>query len=117
MGRRGGIAGGLIVIVILFFAVAWHDGAIGSTSIGDINLGRVDIGTVVTVKGTLLLSVDTGGGQSMNTIQDNTGFYALIFVWTGTVPSIGSTVIVRGTIQTSVTLTDVTMFETIWIIQ
>jgi hypothetical protein len=117
MGRSRGIAAGLVVIVILFVVVAWHDGVIGTTSIGDINLGRVDIGTVVTVKGTMLFAIDWGGGQYLVTIQDNTGSYALFFTWNGAVPSTGSNVVVRGTVATWGSLTDVTMFETIWILQ
>jgi hypothetical protein len=32
MGKRRGIAGVLIVVVVLFVVVAWHDGVIGNTN-------------------------------------------------------------------------------------
>ena len=41
----------LVVGIVAFGLIAWHDGLIGASAISEINAGNVDNGTSVTVKG------------------------------------------------------------------
>ena len=105
--KKGGSKGKSIAVVVILAIVivgvlAWHDGAIGVTSMADINSGNVDIGTVVTVKGELIIRL----GNQLTIQDENLNFVA--FTWDGTIPPLNSIIVVTGRVTSFVTLGDVT---------
>jgi hypothetical protein len=74
------------------------------TSIKDINDGEIDIGTVVTVVGTVDATSET-----WISITGDGG--AIFIIGTGQQPSIGITITVTGTVATTTTIIDVTSLE------
>lgn len=98
---------GVVVAIVTFGVVAWHDGLIGITRVQDINNGTVSAGSSVVVKGEITFRL-----LNVITISDDGNIIA--FSWSG--PStLNSIVVVRGVIESFVTLTDVTSVEVIWI--
>ncbi len=100
-----------VVAVIAVSVVAWHDGLIGVTSIGDINSGDVSTGTKVTVKGELTFIF-----QDVMTITDDDG-NSLAFTWDGDKPALGSIVVVRGEVTSFITLGEVTSVDAVWLLR
>ena len=90
----------LALAVIAVVVIAWHDGLIGVTPIGDINSGQLATGTDVAIKGELTIIFGT-----LLTVNDGTGF--AVFEWTGTIPPLHSTVVVQGRVSSVVTLNHV----------
>ncbi|MFW9767930.1 MAG: hypothetical protein ACFFF9_07275 [Candidatus Thorarchaeota archaeon] len=103
----------IVVFILLLSSVAWHDGVFGVTDIKDINDDKAGVGTVVTVKGILAI-VDDNYFTIIDEHVEYLGF--LSFFWDGVEPpSVGSSVVVQGTVENSYSLNDVTMFEAVWI--
>jgi len=102
----------LVVIVIAVIGVAfiaWHDGKIGVTPMGDINDFTVDSGTAVRVRGTISAIVLT-----LVTINDGTGGVA--FTWPDAADlSVGNIVVVTATVFSLHILTDVTSVQVVWV--
>ena len=98
----------LIAIVSVGF-VAWHDGVIGITQLGDINNLSVDSGTTVRVKGEITAIVLT-----QITINDGTG--GAIFTWAGPA-TLNSIVVVTGVVQSAHFLHLVSSVEIVWLFQ
>ncbi len=99
----------VIICVVGLSYVAWHDGVIGTTSIKAINDGDVSTGTRVTVKGQLTLRLG-----NLHTISTLDGHNTLVFVWEGVSPAIDSIIVVRGTVSSVLSLSNVTSVETVW---
>ncbi|MHA1924722.1 MAG: hypothetical protein ACXABV_13520 [Candidatus Thorarchaeota archaeon] len=113
-GSKGKLVGLLFgIIIIAIIVVAWHDGAIGATSIQEINGGNVSNGTVVTVKGELIY----GLGNSFIVTPPEGGFQGLLFTWDGWIPPQHSIVVVTGTVSSLLTLSDVTSLRAVIIFQ
>ncbi|MGY5876375.1 MAG: hypothetical protein RTU30_11570, partial [Candidatus Thorarchaeota archaeon] len=95
----------ILVAVVAIGVVAWHDGLFDTVvSIRDINQSDIAVGTVVTIKGELILRVGNGF-----TVAD--GPNGVYFTWDGASPALNSIVIVRGTVASWLSLTDVTSFD------
>ena len=100
----------LVVVVIAIVAigvVAWHDGLIGLTEISDINNGTVSNGSVVAIKGEVTFRL----GNAM-IVSD--GSNSVGFEWEGA-STLHSIVVVRGTVSSIITLSDVTSVDIVWI--
>jgi hypothetical protein len=112
--KRGRSASKILIVIILiavvsFAIVGWHDGLFGVTPMGDINDFTVENGTAVTVKGEITLIVLT-----VVTIADSTGGVA--FDWADASSlSLHSIVVVRGVVSSFLTLSDVSSVALIWI--
>lgn len=112
-GSRKKIVGAAILVLIAAVGViAWHDGLIGVTSIADINAGNIDNGTAVSVKGELVFRAG-----NIHTVKSTIGDNIVIFEWAGSSPPLGSIVVVRGTVSSIGTLSDVTSVEVVWVFQ
>ena len=101
----------LIVVVLIAIAavglIAWHDGVLGITPMGDINSMTVDSGTIVRVMGEITV---INGTQIL--LADGTG--RCIFTWAG--PStLNSIVVVNGVVQSANFLYLVSSVEAVWI--
>jgi hypothetical protein len=108
---RGRVAFAVVVIAVVAFAViAWHDGLIGVTSIADINSGDVSVGTVVTVKGEL-----TGRLGNVHTVSEGSNF--LVFTWDGTSPPVNSIIVVTGEVSSLLTFDSVTAVRQVLVFQ
>ncbi|MCF2136358.1 MAG: hypothetical protein K9W43_03875 [Candidatus Thorarchaeota archaeon] len=110
MGKGKKIIGLLVVIIVAVGIAAWHDGVIATTSIKSINDGDVDSGTSVAVKGKLTLRIG-----NVHTITALDSSNTLVFVWDGDSPAIDSIIVVRGVVQSAVSLKDVSSVQTVWI--
>ena len=98
----------VVIAVVTVGVVAWHDGLIGTTKVQDINNGTVSVGSSVAVKGEITFRL-----LNMITISDDGNIVA--FSWSG--PStLNSIVVVRGVVESFVSLTDVTSVEVVWIL-
>jgi hypothetical protein len=97
----------VLIAVVTFGVVAWHDGLMGLTSINDINDGLVTLGTAVAVKGEITLRLG-------NFITLSDGPNALGFFWEGA-STLNSIVVVRGIVSSIITLTNATSVEVVWI--
>ena len=112
--KKGSNTSKILVVVILIAVVAvafiaWHDGKIGVTSLGDINDFTVDSGTAVRVRGTITLIALTAV-----TINDGTG--GVLFSWPDAASlSIGDIVVVTAEVFSPHILTDVTSVQQIWV--
>ncbi len=104
----------IVVLLVICIAsvsyVAWHDGVFGTTSIKSINNGDVDVGTIVTIKGKLTMRLG-----NIHTIASLDEENALVFVWAGVSPAVDSIIVVRGAVQSFISLTNVTSVETVWL--
>lgn len=97
----------VILAIVSFGVVAWHDGLIGLTSINDINDGLVSVGTHVSVKGKITLRVG-----NIITVSDGSNFLA--FDWAGA-STLDSIVVVRGVVSSIITLSNVSSVDIVWI--
>ncbi len=98
----------MVIAVVTVGVVAWHDGLIGITRVQDINNGTVSVGSSVIVKGEITFRL-----LNVITISDDGNIIA--FSWSG--PStLNSIIVVRGVVESFVTLTDVTSVEVVWIL-
>ena len=97
----------VLIAVVFVGVVAWHDGLIGLTSINDINDGLVDIGTHVIIKGELTARLG-------NFITVNDGLNLVGFIWEGA-STLNSIVVVRGIVESFITLKNVTSVDVVWI--
>ena len=115
MPKRKGTSTSKVCVVVLLIAVlgvafvAWHDGRIGVTPLGNINDMEVDSGTTVRVRGTItsiiLIAV---------TINDGTG--GVVFDWADADSlTVGSIVVVTAEVFSPHILTDVTSVQTVWL--
>ncbi len=100
----------VVVIVVTIGIIASHDGLIGTTSIADINNGNVPNGTQVVVKGEL-----TARLGDLHTVTVLGGSNTLLFTWSGSSPSLHSIIVVRGTVSSIVTLSDVSSVDVVWV--
>ncbi|MGY5853518.1 MAG: hypothetical protein RTU92_08145 [Candidatus Thorarchaeota archaeon] len=101
----------ILVAVVAIGVVSWHDGLFDTvSSIRDINQGDIDVGTVVTIKGELIVRV----GNTFTVADGPNGVY---FTWEGASPPLNSIVIVRGTVAYWLSLSDVTTFDAVWVFQ
>ncbi len=107
-GKAIGIV--LVIAIVAIGIVAWHDGLFGVTQIRDINQGDIDVGTAVTIKGELTARLG-------NLVTVNTGSNFVAFLWEGEIPPLHSIVVVRGTVESFISLTDVTSVDAVWIFQ
>jgi hypothetical protein len=96
-----------VIAVVSVGVVAWHDGLIGLTSINDINDGLVSNGTAVSVKGEITIRVG-------NFITLNDGANFVVFYWEGA-SILNSIVVVRGIVESIVSLRNVTAVDVVWI--
>jgi hypothetical protein len=109
MSKSKGIAVVLLIAVVAIGIVAWHDGLIGTTSIRDINQGDIAVGTAVTIKGELTVVL-----FDLCTVATDNGL--IVFTWDGSKPPLNSIVVVRGTVSSIGSLSDVTSVDSVWII-
>jgi len=102
----------LLVIVLIggLGIIASHDGLIGTTSIIDINNGDIAIGTQVTVKGELTLRL--GNAHTITVVG---GSNTLGFIWSGSSPPLHSIIVVRGTVSSVISLSDVSSVDVVWL--
>ncbi|MGY5855225.1 MAG: hypothetical protein RTS72_01410 [Candidatus Thorarchaeota archaeon] len=99
----------VVIAIITFGVVGWHDGILGVTPCGDINDLSVDSGTTVRVRGEITAIV-----LFVVTLSDGTGGVA--FSWTGPA-TVGSIVVVTGVVQSAHFLHLVSSVEVVWIFQ
>ncbi|MBY8998005.1 MAG: hypothetical protein KGD60_09745 [Candidatus Thorarchaeota archaeon] len=97
----------ILIAVVMVGIVAWHDGLIGLTSINDINDGLISNGTLVSVKGEITIRVG-------NLISLRDGPNLILFEWTGS-STLNSIVVVRGTVSSPLSLSNVTSVDVVWI--
>ena len=97
----------VVIVVIVAGVIAWHDGLLGVTEISDINNGTVSNGSVVTIKGEVTFRL----GNAM-VVSDGSNFVG--FDWAGASP-LNSIVVVRGTVSSVITLSDVTSVDIVWL--
>jgi hypothetical protein len=95
-----------LIAVASFVVVAWHDGLIGVTPIGNINSLSVSTGAVA-VKGEITSIVGT-----TITLSDGTG--GVSFEWVGPV-TLHSIVVVRGVIWSAHILYLVSSVDVVWL--
>lgn len=100
----------IIVLIAGLGIIASHDGLIGATSIVDINNGDVPNGTQVVVKGELTIRFG-----DVHTITVVGGGNTLVFTWSGSSPPLHSIIVVRGTVSSLLTLSDVSSVEVVWL--
>ena len=101
---------GVVLIAIVAFAfVGWHDGLLGITPLGDINNLSVDSGTTVRVRGEITVIL-----LGSITLTDGTG--GVIFLWSGHA-TLNSIVVVTGVVQSAQILHQVSSVEVVWIFQ
>lgn len=99
----------VVIAIVTFGIVAWHDGLVGVTPIGDINDFSVDNGTAVTVKGEITIILG-----SLVTVTDETG--SLGFTWADADSlELHDIVVVRGVVSSFITLTDVSSVAIVWL--
>ena len=104
----------LVVVTISTCVVAWHDGYGQLTKISDINEDIIPVGTVVTVKGNVTqVLMELGTNTQYVFISDGSG--SLSFEWGNSAPSEHSVVVVRGTVSSESSLTNVTFFDVVWL--
>ena len=112
--KKGSSTSKILIVVILIAVVAvafvaWHDGKIAVTPLGDINDFTVDSGTAVRVRGTITAIILTGV-----TINDGTG--GVLFNWPDAASlTLNSIVVVTGEVFSPHILTDVTSVTPIWV--
>jgi hypothetical protein len=97
----------IVIAIVTIGVVAWHDGLFGLTSINDINDGLVDIGTHVAIKGEVTARLG-------NFITVNDGLNLVGFFWEGA-STLNSIVVVRGVVESIITLRNVTSVDVVWI--
>jgi len=112
--KKGSSASKILIVVILiaivsFAVVGWHDGLIGVTPMGSINDFTIDSGTAVTVKGNITLILLT-----VVTIVDSTGGVAFEWADAGSL-TLHSVVVVRGVVFSLHILTDVSSVAPVWL--
>ncbi|MGY5874590.1 MAG: hypothetical protein RTU30_02480 [Candidatus Thorarchaeota archaeon] len=99
----------IVVISLSLTAVYFHDNPTELTSIKDINLNLIPVGTNVTVKGTIIRIMYISWGGQRVTITDGGG--NLTFPWFQ--PSLDSswTIIVSGTVYSNTSIHSVSYVE------
>ncbi|MFX1537542.1 MAG: hypothetical protein ACFFDI_25345 [Promethearchaeota archaeon] len=104
---------GLILVIIVVVAVvsigviAWHDGIIGTTPMGEINNLNVPGGTVVRLKGEI-----SGISGTSITAHDATGVVS--FTWSGSL-TLNSIVVITGVVGSAHVMQSVSAVDPIWI--
>jgi hypothetical protein len=111
MPKKGKPIGKILLVVALIavgtlVVVAWHDGLIGTTSLGSINNLTVSSGAV-TVRGEI-----TGIAGTTITLNDGTG--GVEFDWSGPA-TLHSIVVVRGVITSAHHLGLVSSVDVVWL--
>ena len=94
----------LLAISISIISVYTHDNPEKTTPMDDINQGIVSAGTNVTVKGniTQIRYYYLGSNDQLVTISDGTG--NLTFIWENTFLDIGGTIIVKGRVNSNISI-------------
>ena len=110
--KKGGSLGKVLLVVVLIAVVsvgyiAWHDGLIGVTPMGDINNLSIPGGTPVRLRGRI-----TGISSLTVTVTDGTG--TVIFDWTGPL-AIGQTVVIDGVVGSAHVMQSVSAVTPVWI--
>ena len=99
----------VLIAIVTFGVVGWHDGILGVTPCGDINDLSVDSGTTVRVRGEITIIL-----LGSITLSDDTG--GVIFLWAGPA-TLNSIVVVTGVVQSAHFLHLVSSVEVVWIFQ
>ena len=110
--KKGRSTRNIILVVILigvisFGVIAWHDGLIGITPMGDINDLSVDSGTTVRMKGEITAIVGP-----LVTASDGTG--GVVFDWTGPI-DLNSIVVITGVVGSAHIMQSVSAVDIVWI--
>ncbi|MGY5877028.1 MAG: hypothetical protein RTU30_14855 [Candidatus Thorarchaeota archaeon] len=96
----------VIIGVVSIGVIAWHDGLVGITSMGEINNLNISGGTSVRLKGEI-----TSIG-SMLTASDGTG--AVSFTWSGPV-TLNWVVVITGVVGSAHVMQSVSAVDPVWI--
>ena len=99
----------VVIAIVSFGVVTWHDGILGITPLEDINDLSVDAGTTVRVRGEITIIL-----LGAITLNDGTG--AVVFLWSGPA-TLNSIVVVTGVVQSALSLHQVSSVEVVWIFQ
>jgi DNA/RNA endonuclease YhcR with UshA esterase domain len=94
----------LLAISISIISVYTHDNPEKTAPMDDINQGTVSAGTNVTVKGNIIQIryYYLGSNDQLVTISDGTG--DLTFIWENTFLDIGWTIIVKGRVNSNISI-------------
>lgn len=110
--KKGKPIGKVIIVVVLiavvsFGVIAWHDGLFGITPMGDINNLTVSSGTNVRMKGEVTAIVG-----SLVTASDGTG--VVVFTWGGAI-TLNAKIVITGIVGSAHIMQSVSAVDTVWI--
>ncbi len=97
----------VLIVVVSFGVIGWHDGLFGITPMGDINNLTVSSGTTVRMKGEVTAIVG-----SLVTASDGTG--GVVFTWDGPI-TLNAKIVITGVVGSAHVMQSVSAVDTVWI--
>ena len=104
----------IILVASFSFVLTYiHDNPIELTPISTINSGITPIGSNVTIKGEITEIVVLAIAPNFQSVSVSDGTGSLTFFWTRTILDVGWTVIVRGTVNRTDSLSPISSVESV----